>query len=116
VAVFAPEDSDAAAVVTAEVSKIPGIEVVERGQIKLLLSEQALGSTPRERLALGRVLSADLLLLVEKGNAFAWVDARTGEELSRIREDSADKLARSAVALVEENRDAAATDACERRA
>ena len=111
VAVFAPEDSDAAAVVTAEVSKIPGIEVVERGQIKLLLSEQALGSTPRERLALGRVLSADLLLLVEKGNAFAWVDARTGEELFRIREDSADKLAQSAVALVEENRDAAATDA-----
>jgi len=111
VAVFAPEDSDAAAVVTAGVSKIPGIEVVERGQIKLLLGEQALGSTTRERLALGRVLSADLLLLVEKENAFSWVDARTGEELFRIREDSADKLARSAVALVEENRDAAATDA-----
>lgn len=106
VAVFAPEDSDAAALVTAEVSKIPGIEVVERGQIKLLLGEQALGSTTRERLALGRVLSTDLLLLVEKGNAFAWIDARTGEELFRIREKSAEKLARSAVALVEEQREA----------
>ena len=111
VAVFAPEDSDAAALVTAEVSKIAGIEVLERGQIKLLLGEQALGSTTRERLALGRVLSADLLLLVEKENALAWIDARTGEELFRIRENSAEKLAHSAVALVEKNRDAAATDA-----
>ena len=110
VAVFAPEDCDAAALVTAEVSKIAGIEVVERGQVRLLLGEQALGSTTRERLALGRVLSADLLLLVAKGNAFAWVDARTGEELFRIREDTAETLARSAVALVEENRDAAASD------
>ena len=109
VAIFAPADSDAAVLVTAGVSKIPGIEVVERGQIKLLLGEQALGSTTRERLALSRVLSADLLLLVEKGNAFAWVDARTGEELFRIRENSAEKCAISAVALVEENRDAAAS-------
>lgn len=110
VAVFAPEDSDAAALVTAEVSKIPGIEVIERKQIQLLIGEQALASSSRERLALGRILSADLLLLVERGNAFEWVDAHTGEELFRIREDSIKKLAESAVALVEENRNAAATD------
>jgi len=105
VAIFSPEDSDAAAMVTAGVSKIPGVEVVERSQIKLLLGEQVLGTTTRERLALGRVLSADLLLLVEKGNSFAWIEARTGEELFRIREDSAEILARSAVALVEEQRE-----------
>lgn len=107
VAVFAPDATDAGALVTAEVSKIPGIMVVERDQIKLLISQQVVPVSPRERLALGRLLAADLLLLVEpKRNAFSWIDAQTGEELFRILEDSPAALARSAVALVEENRDA----------
>jgi len=110
VAVFAPEDSDAAALVAAEVSKLPDVEVVERGQIKLLLGEQGLGDASRERLALGRILAADFLLLVEpKQNAFAWIDATTGEELARIRKNSEKELAQSAVALVGKGR--AATSA-----
>ena len=109
VAVFAPEDSDAAALVAAEVSKLPDVEVVERGQIKLLLGEQGLGDASRERLALGRILAADFLLLVEpKQNAFAWIDATTGEELARIRKNSEKELAQSAVALVGKGREATA--------
>ena len=109
VVVFAPLDTDAGTLMTAEVAKIPGIEVIGRGQIKLLLGAQVLASTTSERLALGRLLAADLLLLVEpKRIAFAWIDTQTGEELFRIREDSAEALARSAVALVEEGRDVAA--------
>lgn len=107
VAIFAPADSGAAALLTAEVSQLPGIEVVEP-QAPLGMPA-TLGESTGERLALGRLLAADLLLLVEpKRNAFAWIDARTGEELFRIREDSPGQLARSAVALVEEQRDAAA--------
>ena len=109
VAVFAPEDSDAAALVAAEVSKLPDVEVVERGQIKLLLGEQGLGDASRERLALGRILAADFLLLVEpKQNAFSWIDATTGEELARIRKNSEKDLAQSAVALVGKGRAATA--------
>lgn len=110
VAVFATEDSEAVARVTAEVSKIRGVEVLERGQIKLLLGEQVPGDTPRERQAFGRLLTADLLLLVEsKRNSFAWIDAKTGDELFRIFGDSAGHLAESAVTLVEEQRDAVET-------
>lgn len=106
VAVYDSEGSEAEAVVTAALKKIPGIEVLGRDQIHRLLGAQEPGSTTRERLAFGRALPADLLLLIEKGNAFAWIDAHTGEELFRIREDSAEALARSAVVLVEETRDA----------
>jgi len=109
VVVFAPLDTDAGTLMTAEVSKIPGIEVIGHRQIKLLLGAQVLVTTTHERLALGRLLAADLFLLVEpKRIAFAWIDTQTGEELFRIREDSAEALARSAVALVEEGRDVAA--------
>lgn len=109
VAIFAPADTNAGMVVTAEVSKISGIEVIGQRQIKLLLGEQVLATTARERLELGRLLAADLLIIVEpKRIAFAWIDAQTGEELFRIREDSVEALARSAVALVEESRDVAA--------
>ena len=108
VAIFSPGDFDVAAAVTAEVSKVPGIEVLEREQIKILLGEQSPGDSARERLALGRILAVDFLLLVEpKKNAFAWVDARSGEELSRSRQDSPGELARSASALVGKQRDAA---------
>lgn len=112
VAVFGPDAPDAAARVAVEISKIEGIEVVERGQIEMLLGEQSLGTSGRERLALGRLLSADLLLLVgPKGDSFAYVDAHTGEELFRIREESLEALTRSAFLLVEELRDAEKAEA-----
>lgn len=63
--------------------------------------------TNLERKALGGDAPAVLLLiLTAKGDAFGYVDAKTGEELFRIREATPDDLARSAAALVEELRDA----------
>jgi hypothetical protein len=51
-------------------------------------------------------LAADVLILVdEQRDAFAYIDAQTGEELFRIRENSLDDLPCSAAALVEELRD-----------
>ena len=105
-AVFAPEDSAVAALVAAEVSKIPGVKVFRRGQIHLLPGEPI--STDREsgRRTLGRILSADILLLVDAGqNTFGWIDAQTGEEWFRIREDTPKRLVWSAVALVQEQSD-----------
>lgn len=106
VAIFGPEAEDAAAFLAAEISQLDGIEVLERGQIELLLGEQSLGQGARERLALGRLLAADLLLLVGKGgDSFAYIDIRTGEELFRIRENSPGQLAASAAVLVKEARE-----------
>lgn len=103
---FAPEDSGVAALVAAEVAKIPGVKVFGRGQIHLLPGERIATDTESGRRTLGRVLAADILLLVDASrNAFSFIDAQTGEELFRIREDSPDCLAWSAVALVGEQRD-----------
>jgi hypothetical protein len=104
--VFAPEDSGVAALVTAEVSKIRGVSVFRRGQIRLLPGEQIATDSESGRRTLGRVLAADILLLVDAGrNAFGFIDAQTGEELFRIREDTPEWLVRSAVALVQEQVD-----------
>ena len=105
-AVFAPEDSELAASVADEVSKIRRVKVIRRGQIHLLPGERIETDRESGRRALGRVLAADILLLVDAGrNAFGYIDAQTGEELFRIREYSPDRLVRSAVALVQEQCD-----------
>lgn len=106
VAVFAPEDSGLAALVAAKVSKIRGVKAFRRGQIHLLPGEQIATDSESGRRALGRVLAADILLVVDAGrNAFGFIDAQTGEELFRIREDNPEWLVRSAVALVQEQSD-----------
>ena len=105
-AVFAPEDSGVAALVAAGVEQIPGVKVFRRGQIHLLPDEQIVTDSESGRRTLGRVLAADILLLVDAGrHAFGFIDAQTGEELFRIREDTPEWLVRSAVALVGEQRD-----------
>ena len=102
-AVFAPEDSGVAALVAADVSKIRGVKIIRRGQIRLLPGEQIATDSESGRRTLGRVLAADILLLVDTGqNAFGFIDAQTGEELFRIREDTPEWLVRSATALVQE--------------
>jgi len=101
-AIFAPDDS----AVAAEVDKIPGVKVFRRGQIHLLPGEQIATDSESGRRALGRVLAADIVLLVDAGrNAFGFIDAQTGEELFRIREETPDRLVISAVALVQEQCD-----------
>ena len=85
------------------VEKIPGVKVFRRGQIRLLPGEPIATDSESGRRTLGRVLAADILLLVDAGrNAFAFIDAQTGEELFSIREDTPEWLVRSADALVQE--------------
>ena len=104
-AVFAPDDSALAASMAAEVAKIRGVKVFRRGQIHLLPGEKIATDSESARRTLGRVLAADILLLVDAGqNAFGFIDAQTGEELFRIREDTPEWLVRSAIALVGEQR------------
>ncbi|MFZ4778266.1 MAG: hypothetical protein ACOYM3_23080 [Terrimicrobiaceae bacterium] len=111
VAVFASEDSETTALVTKELSGVSGISLIGPGQIRSRLGGKASCDTAPQRLALARSLEADLLILVDsKQNVFAWIDCSTGEELFRIREESASRLARSAFLLVEEQTEVLAED------
>jgi hypothetical protein len=88
-----------------EISRLDGIEVV-RETLKLEEGRSPRSLTNGERRALGRQWRVQLLILVDpSGEAFAYVDADTGEELFRIREGTPANLARSAFLLVEELRD-----------
>jgi hypothetical protein len=101
-----PQDSGVTAMVLAELRQLRGVTVFERGQIQLLPHELVRTDSEAGRRALSRALAADILLLVDpKRNAFGFIDAQTGEELFRIREDTSEHLAMSAFALVEEQRD-----------
>lgn len=103
VAVIAFGPSDSSGLVAKEIARLEGVEVVH----ERLESKTSDVLTNEERKALGVVFRSELLLLVSpKGDAFAYVDASTGEELFRIRDESAEALVHSAFALVEELRDA----------
>ncbi len=97
--------SDSSNLVAKEIAKLDGVVVIhERLESKTEGNETL---TNEERKALGVVFRSELLLVINgKGDSFAYVDASTGEELFRIREDSTASLVRSAFALVEELRDA----------
>jgi len=89
-----------------KLAKLDGVEVV-RETLNLKEGRKESDLTNEERLALGRTWQVQLLILVDiQGNAFAYVDAGTGQEMFRIRENTAAELADSAFALVEELRDA----------
>jgi hypothetical protein len=91
------------ALIAKQIAKLEGIEVVH-GQSPFK-PDQKLSDADRK--ALGVSLHVQLLILVDpSGDAFAYVDASTGEELFRIREKSPETLADSAFLLVEELRDA----------
>lgn len=94
------------AMVVAEIRQLRGVKVFERGQIRLLPHELVRTDSEVGRRALSRALAADILLLIDpKRNAFGFIDAQTGEELFRIREETPEQLVMSAFALVEEQRD-----------
>jgi hypothetical protein len=94
-----------AAPIAAELRKLDGVEVRQaKGKLPEGRKESEL--TNEDRKALGGETAAILLLILsEKGDAFGYVDAATGEELFRIREETPEDLARSAGLLVEELRD-----------
>lgn len=91
--------------IVAELKKLDGVEVRQvKGRLPEGRKEAEL--TNEDRKALGGGIPAILLLVLsEKGDAFRYVDAVTGEELFRIREQTPEDLARSAGLLVEELRD-----------
>ncbi len=104
VAVLSVDPADSSAIVAKEISKLEGVAVVHQ-RLDPKPDQNAL-STNEGRKTLGVLFSAHLLLLVDAGNSFAYVDAGTGGELFRIREETPEALARSAFLLVEELRDA----------
>ena len=90
----------------AEIAHIPEVRVCRRSQIRLLPGEQMETGSESGRRTLGRVAGADILLLIDASrNAFGFIDAQTGAELFRIREDTPELLVRSAAALIQEQRD-----------
>ncbi len=102
-AIFAPLDSGASLALSRALTRISGIVVIPPEEIRRREDVSPLCDTSPHRLAMARSLKADLLILVDsKENVFAWIDCTTGEELFRIREETADHLARSAALLVEE--------------
>ncbi len=104
-AITDPEGTGMTARVAAQVAKIPGVVVLDDSRPWLL--PVGWSRSEASRAALGQRLWADLLILVdEQRDAFAYIDAQTGQELFVIREDSPDDLPRSAVVLVEELREA----------
>jgi len=95
---------DVTAAILAELEPISGVKVFGRADLRLLPGEGA--DSDEVRRDLGRRMGADILLLIEpERNAFGFVDAQTGEELFRIREGNSGRLARSAFALVQEQRE-----------
>lgn len=98
-------DAGAPGLIAEKVGKLEGVEVVQDTlQLKEGRKEKEL--TNQERIAMGVKSQVQLLIVVDiRGDAFSYVDAATGEELFRIREDTPQDLANSAYALVEELRD-----------
>lgn len=105
VAVINLGPSESSALVAKAIAKLDGVAVVHER-----LESRTDGSdvlTDEERKAMGVVFRSQLLLVINaRGDSFAYVDAGTGEELFRIREESTEDLVRSALALLEELRDA----------
>jgi hypothetical protein len=60
-----PEMQKAADVLAVELSRQPGLELLERTKVAAIYREQALSSAGRNLVALGQVLSADGLLMME---------------------------------------------------
>jgi len=103
-AITDPKGTDMTVQIAKMVAGMPGVVVLDNTRLRLL----PVGWSRSEinRAALGERLGADVLILVdEQRDAFAYIDAQTGEELFKIREDSPDDLPRSAASLVEELRD-----------
>jgi hypothetical protein len=102
---------EAPRLIAEEIAKLDGIEVV-RETLQLKEGRKETDLTNEERQALGRQWQVQLLILVDaNGDAFAYVDADTGEELFRIREKTPVELASSAFLLVEELRDTVRAEA-----
>ena len=96
--------ADVTAGILAELEPISGVRVFGRADLRILPGEEVDSNAVRRDI--GRRMGADILLLIESRRiAFGFVDAQTGEELFRIREDTPERLARSAFALVQEQRD-----------
>ena len=97
---------DLMAGIRAELEPIAGVKLLGRADLHHLPGEEILTESETVRRNIGRQMGADILLIVEPERlAFGFVDAQTGEELFRIREESAGRLLRSAFALVQEQRD-----------
>ena len=97
---------DVTAGILAELETISGVKILIRSDLRLLPGEDVQADSEAVRRDIGRRVGADILLLIEPGrNAFGFVDAQTGEELFRIREGTPERLARSAFALVQEQRE-----------
>ena len=92
--------------IAAALKKLDGVEVRRtKGSLPEGREESALTNEDRKALA-GEAPVLLLLLVGAKGDSFGYVDPATGEELFRIREETAEGLVRSAYLLVEELRDA----------
>ena len=99
-------ESGVTALVVSKLSTLGGVKVVRRDQLHLLPHELVRTDSESGRRELSRTLAADILLLIDPRRiAFGFIDAQTGEELFRIREDTPEWLAVSAFALVQEQRD-----------
>lgn len=107
VAVLDAGDSAAAPLIARQLGRLESVTVLS--EKVTLHSDRNLTDEDRRALAAGR--AALVLLLDRKGDAFAYIDGVTGEELFRIREDTPEHLARSAFLLVEELRDAERAEA-----
>ena len=106
IAAAEPGPADVTAGILAELEPISGVKIFGRADFRLLPGEGFQADSEAVRRDIGRRMGADILLLIEpRRNAFGFVDAQTGEELFRIREDTPERLARSAFALVQEQRD-----------
>lgn len=100
------DPSDVTAGILAELETISAVKIIGRADLRLLPGEEVRADSDEVRRDIGHRMGADILLLIEpERNAFGFVDAQTGEELFRIREETPAQLARSAFALVQEQRE-----------
>lgn len=98
-------------VVAEKVGKLDGVAVIQ-DEFKLEGGRKESEITKEERISLGLKSQVQLLIIIDiKGDAFSYVDAATGDELFRIREETPQGLANSACVLVEELRDTVKAEA-----
>lgn len=100
-------EDDLAVLMMAEISKIKGVELVERENIEALRGEQVLSvvAGERNRLALGRILAVDgwLLMTPEEGGVGAtWIDGKSGEVLKKVRGKDVKKTADALMPVMKE--------------